>query len=46
MMLVGTTSGVITTVDDITLAPNEPITWNATIESDSFTFIKDDGQTT
>lgn len=45
MMLVGTTSGVITTVDDITLAPNEPITWNATIEADSFTFIKDDGQT-
>ena len=46
MMLVGTTSGVITTVDDITLAPNEPITWNSSIESDSFTFIKDDGQTT
>lgn len=45
MMLVGTTSGVITTVDDITLAPNEPITWNATIESEAFTFIKDDGQT-
>lgn len=46
MMLVGTTSGVITTVDDITLAPGEPITWTASIESDAFTFIKDDGQTT
>lgn len=46
MMLVGTTSGVITAVDDITLAPGEPITWNASIESDAFTFIKDDGQTT
>ena len=46
MMLVGTTSGVVTTVDDITFAPGEPIVWNANIESDAFTFIKDDGQTT
>lgn len=45
LLAVGCTSGVITTLDDVTLAPGEPITWNATIESDAFTFAKDDGQT-
>lgn len=45
LLMVGTTSGVLTNLDDVTLAPGEPITWNATIESDAFTFAKDDGQT-
>ena len=45
LLMVGTSSGVITTLDDITFAPGEPIVWNSTIESDSFTFTKDDGQT-
>lgn len=45
LLMVGTESGVLTTLDDIALSPSDPITWNATIESDSFTFAKDDGQT-
>ena len=44
--LLGTTKGFITSLDDITFAPGEPITWPATISADAWTFIKDDGQVT
>lgn len=46
LLMLGTTSGTITELDDVTFAPNDAITWNATIESDAWTFAKDDGQTT
>lgn len=44
--MLGTTRGYISTVDDISFAPGEAITWNATITADEWTFMKDDGQTT
>lgn len=44
--MLGTTSGFITALDDITFAPGSAITWNATISADAWTFMKDDGQTT
>ena len=44
LMYVGTTSGTITEVDDITLNGEDNIAWNSTIESDGWTFVKDDGQ--
>lgn len=44
--MLGTTSGYISTVDDITFVPGEAITWNATITADQWTFMKDNGQTT
>ena len=46
MIFLGTSKGIITEVDDITFSPTEAITWNATIEAASWTFIKDDGQVT
>ena len=45
LLMVGTTSGTVTELDDVSFAPGDAITWNATIESDSWTFAKDDGQT-
>lgn len=42
----GTTNGIVREVGDITMSPTEAITWEATIEASSWTFIKDDGQTT
>lgn len=45
LLMLGTSSGVITELDEIGFAPNDAITWNSTIESDSWTFKKDDGQT-
>lgn len=45
LLMVGTSSGIVTDLDDVSFAPNDAITWNATIESDSWTFAKDDGQT-
>jgi hypothetical protein len=35
-----TLNGVVTAVDDVTFAPNEIITWNATITADSWTISK------
>lgn len=45
-MLLGTTRGFVTNLDDISFAPGSAITWGATISADAWTFIKDDGQTT
>ena len=45
-MMLGTTSGYITALDDISFQPGSPITWNATVSADTWTFMKDDGQTT
>lgn len=43
-MMLGTTKGFITTLDDINFAPGQAITWNATISADAWKFMKDDGQ--
>lgn len=45
-LMLGTTCGYITALDDITFAPGSPITWNATVSADTWTFMKDDGQVT
>ena len=45
-LMLGTTCGYITALDDITFAPGSVITWNATVSADTWTFMKDDGQTT
>ena len=45
-MMLGTTSGYITALDDITFQPGNPITWNATVSADTWTFMKDDGNKT
>lgn len=45
-MMLGTTAGVITALDDITFAPGSPITWNATVSADAWKFVKDDGAVT
>ena len=42
--MLGTTSGFITALDDISFAPGSAITWNATVSADAWTFMKDDGQ--
>jgi hypothetical protein len=44
--LLGTTSGFITNLDDVSFAPGSVITWGATISADAWTFMKDDGQHT
>lgn len=44
--MLGTTSGFITTLDDISFAPGSPINWNATVSGNGWTFMKDDGQHT
>lgn len=46
MISVYTPKGFITSVDDIDFAPDDAITWNATISSKSWTVTKDDGQVT
>lgn len=46
MISVYTPKGFITSVDDIDFAPDDAITWNATISSKSWTVTKDDGQHT
>lgn len=43
-LMLGTTKGFITALDDISFAPGSAITWNATISGDAWTFMKDDGQ--
>lgn len=42
----GCTSGFITALEDVTFAPGSPITWNATVSSDCWDLILDDGQVT
>ena len=42
--MLGTTSGFITALDDISFAPGSAITWNATVSADAWTLMKDDGQ--
>ena len=44
MLLLGTSKGIVRDVDDVNFSPTEAITWNATIEAASWTFLKDDGQ--
>ena len=41
LMMLGTTNGYITALDDITFAPGGAITWNATISADTWTFRKE-----
>ena len=43
-MMLGTTKGFITNLDDVSFAPGSVITWNATVSADAWTFMKDDGQ--
>lgn len=45
MFMLGTTSGIVTSVSDVSFAPNGTITWTPTIEGD-WVFVKDDGQKT
>lgn len=44
LIILGTPKGIIREVGDITMSPTEAITWEATIEAASWTFLKDDGQ--
>ena len=44
-LMLGTTSGFITALDDISFAPGGAITWNATVSADTWKFMKDDGAT-
>lgn len=44
MLMLGTSKGIVREVGDITFAPTEGITWEATIEAAAWTFAKDDGQ--
>ena len=46
MLMLGTSNGIVRDVDDINFSPTEAITWTATIEAASWTFLKDDGQIT
>lgn len=46
MLMLGTSKGIVRDVDDIAFSPTEAITWTATIEAASWTFMKDDGQVT
>lgn len=46
MMMLGTSKGIVRDVEDLSFAPTEAITWTATIEAASWTFMKDDGQVT
>lgn len=46
MMMLGTEKGIVRDVGDISFSPTDAITWEATIEAASWTFLKDDGQVT
>ena len=46
MLMLGTSNGIVRDVDDINFSPTEAITWTATIEAASWTFLKDNGQVT
>ena len=43
-MMLGTTKGFITSLDDVSFAPGSAITWSATVSADTWTFMKDNGQ--
>lgn len=45
-MMLGTTGGFITDLDDINFVPGDPITWPATISSSKWKYLIDDGQKT
>ena len=45
MIMIGTTSGFVTSVGEVTFAPGEAVTWEATISTDKFIVIKDEGPT-
>lgn len=45
-IMLGTTNGVITNLDEISFSPTDPIVYNITISAASWTFMKDDGQVT
>lgn len=45
MMMIGTKKGFISELGDVSFAPDDAITWEATIKGD-WTFMKDDGQAT
>lgn len=45
-IMLGTSNGIVRDVEDINFSPTEAITWTATIEAASWTFMKDDGQVT
>ena len=44
MIMLGTTSGFISSLDDVDFKATDGITWNATISSSAWTLITDDGQ--
>lgn len=44
MLMLGTEKGIVREVGDITFAPTEGISYEATIEAASWTYTKDDGQ--
>lgn len=46
MLMLGTSNGIVRDLGDVTFAPTEGITWTATIEAASWTFLKDNGQVT
>jgi uncharacterized spore protein YtfJ len=46
LIYLGTERGIVREVGDVSMSPTEAIVWEATIEADSWTLIKDDGQTT
>ena len=41
LLMLGTTSGIIKAVDDVEMSPAAAITWTVTIESDTWTFLKE-----
>ena len=43
-MMLGTTKGFITNLEDVSFAPGSVITWSATVSADAWTFMKDNGQ--
>lgn len=44
MSFLGTTSGFISSLDDVTCKATEGITWNATISSSAWAYMTDDGE--
>lgn len=46
MIMIYSPKAFVTAVDDIDFAPDDAITWNATLSSKSWTVTKDDGQHT
>lgn len=46
MIMIGSSRATVTSVDDISFAPNSAIVWNATISSKDWTIVKDNGQKT